>query len=389
MYNKNKFRVRNTYVRRQRGYRIKTFDPSHVVANTPVYEVKTEEYVPNHSFSDFAISENLKRNIAGRGYSNPTPIQDESIPEILKGNDVVGIANTGTGKTAAFLIPLIDKVVKQKGKCVLVIAPTRELAVQISEELTAFSRNLNIYSAVCIGGVSMHTQIRHLSKNPHFVIGTPGRLIGLSNQRKLHFRNYDTVVLDEVDRMLDMGFIKDVKQIISELPRARQSLFFSATVSDNVMSVMSQFTHQPVRISLKSQDSALNVRQEVMRVNGAGKLHILQELLDKREFERVLVFGRTKRGAEKLARDLSHNGFSVAAIHGNKTQNQRQKALDLFKRGEVRVLIATDVVARGIDVDNITHVINYELPESYEDYLHRIGRTGRAGKSGTAITFVT
>jgi superfamily II DNA/RNA helicase len=386
MYKNNRFRPRRAGARRQGGFRIKTFDPSHVVNNAPVF--KQEEYEPKHTFSDFAISENLKASINRRGFTIPTPIQDQAIPEILKNRDVVGIANTGTGKTAAFLIPLINKVMLNRGQRVLIITPTRELAVQIEKELTLLARHLGIYSVVCIGGVSINAQIHRLQRRPQFVIGTPGRLLDLNNQRRLDFGQFGSVVLDEVDRMLDMGFIRDIQKIISQLPRHRHSLFFSATVGNGVMDVMKQFTLKPVTISVKSQNLAINVDQEIIRVNGRSKLEVLQELLDQREFEKVLVFGRTKRGADKLARDLARTGFQVATIHGNKTQNQRQRSLESFRQGRVNVLIATDVVARGIDVDNITHVINYELPESYDHYLHRIGRTGRAGKKGKALTFV-
>lgn len=387
MYKNNRFRPRRAGARRQGGFRIKTFDPSHVVNNAPVF--KQEEYEPKHTFSDFAISENLKASINKRGFTIPTPIQDQAIPEILKNGDVVGIANTGTGKTAAFLIPLINKVILNRGQRVLIITPTRELAVQIENELTLFTRNLGIYSVVCIGGVSINGQIRRLRRKPQFIIGTPGRLLDLSSQRKLDFGQLGSVVLDEVDRMLDMGFIRDVQKIISQLPHHRQSLFFSATVGNDVMQIMRQFTNNPMTVSVKSQDIAINVDQKVVNVGGRAKIDVLQELLDQREFEKVLVFGRTKRGAERLARDLAKMGFQVSAIHGNKTQNQRQKSLELFRQGKVSILIATDVVARGIDVDNITHVINYELPETYDHYLHRIGRTGRAGKKGKALTFVS
>ena len=380
----NRFRPRGNGG--QRGFRTKSFDPSHLVGKAEV--VKEEVYIPKHTFSDFAISERLKDCIQSRNFSEPTPIQDQTIPEILDGKDVVGIANTGTGKTAAFLIPLINKVLNLRGERVLIIAPTRELAVQIEEELFLFSRGLGIYSCICIGGVSINGQINKLQRRPQFVIGTPGRLMDLESQRKINFSEFSSVVLDEVDRMLDMGFIRDVEKIISHLPAKRQSLFFSATMAAEVIPVMKRFTQNPVMVSVKSQDSAVNVDQEVIKVGGREKMQVLQELLDQREFQKVLVFGRTKRGAERLYRDLSRMGFQVAAIHGNKTQNQRQKSLDLFKEGHVNILIATDVVARGIDVKDITHVINYELPETYEDYLHRIGRTGRAGKKGTALTFV-
>lgn len=368
------------------GFRLKTFDPSQVVGSTS--PVKEEVYVAKNAFSDFAISERLKANIAQRGFATPTPIQDQAIPEISAGKDVVGIANTGTGKTAAFLIPLIEKTTGDKNQKVLIITPTRELAIQIESELRLLTGNLGISSAVCIGGVSIKGQINRLRGRPQFVIGTPGRLLDLNSQRMLDFGQFRSVVLDEVDRMLDMGFIGDVQKIISYLPRHRHSLFFSATVGSDVMAIMKQFTLQPVTISVKSQDLATNVDQEVIRVNGKTKIKLLQEILDQRGFEKVLVFGRTKHGVNRLAQELRKMGFRVSAIHGNKTQNQRQKSLEMFKEGKVNILIATDVVARGIDVDSISHVINYELPETYDHYLHRIGRTGRAGKRGKALTFV-
>jgi superfamily II DNA/RNA helicase len=384
---KNRFRPQKGGNHGRGGFRIKTFDPSPVVRNTQ--EVKEEVYESKHAFSDFAILENLETNIAKRGFTTPTPIQDQAIPEVLKNKDVVGIANTGTGKTAAFLIPLINKVMLDRNQRVLIITPTRELAAQLENELILFSRNLGIYSVLCIGGVPIRPQIYMLNRKPQFIIGTPGRLLDLNRQRKLGFNQFQSVVLDEVDRMLDMGFIGDIQKIISQLPKSRQSLFFSATVGDNVLKIMRQFTKNPITVSVKKRDMAINVDQEVIRVNGNEKLKLLQKLLGRDEFKKVLIFGRTKRGAEKLSRNLVNYGFQATAIHGNNRQNQRKKSLELFKQGRVTILVATDVVARGIDVDNITHVINYELPESYDNYLHRIGRTGRAGKKGKALTFIS
>lgn len=374
----------------QRNFRVKTFDPSLIVGQTQSGQGQVvEDYAIKNAFADFLIPETLKNKIAERGYTTPTPVQDQAIPEILNGNDVVGLANTGTGKTAAFLIPLVAKVMKSTRSRVLIITPTRELALQIDDELRQLTGNLKIYSAVCIGGVSLHGQIGNLRRNPQFVIGTPGRLLDLSRQRHIYFQHFDSVVLDEVDRMLEMGFVRDVQSIIADLPQNRQSLFFSATLPESVVRTMQQFTKNPVTISVKKQDSLANVYQEVIRVNGSDKYRLLQQMLSKQEFKKVLVFGRTKRGAETLSRNLKFDGFNAIAIHGNKNQSQRRKSLDMFKQGSVNILIATDVVARGIDVDDITHVINYELPESYENYLHRIGRTGRAGKSGIALTFVS
>jgi ATP-dependent RNA helicase RhlE len=373
------------------GNRIKTFDPTSVVLNSSSQTEITnsaENYIAKHKFTDFKLTSRVLTNVLGRKFSGPTPIQDQTIPEILDGRDVVGVANTGTGKTAAFLIPLINKIDLDRRNKVLIIAPTRELAIQIDAELQIFARGLNINSAICIGGVSIRGQIYALNRNPQFVIGTPGRLLDLSEQRKINFNNYNNIVMDEVDRMLDMGFVKDVEKIVSGLPQRRQSLFFSATLDESVKNVMRRFVNDPVHVSVKSQDITTQVTQEVVKLNGREKIHVLYEILDKRETTKVLVFSRTKHGADRINRDLLSKRFQSTVIHGNKTQAQRQKALDSFKRGFTNVLIATDVASRGIDVNDISHVINYDLPASYEDYIHRIGRTGRAGKMGIALTFV-
>ena len=351
-------------------------------------ELPEEEFVPVNKFSDFKIHQMLLQNIISKGYKTPTPIQDTTIPALLEGRDVVGVANTGTGKTAAFLVPLINKVFNDKNEKVLIVAPTRELASQIEEEFRSFSKHMNIFSVLCIGGVSIGGQMRGLSQGYNFVIGTPGRLKDLEKQRKLNFNHFRTVVLDEVDRMLDMGFIYDVRYIISNLPRVRHSLFFSATLPDTAARIMQEFLTDPVIVSVKSQPTAANIDQDIVKLNGRDKVEVLDELLLNREFEKVLVFGRTKYGMEKLARTLTEKGVSVVAIHGNKTQNQRQHAIELFKSSRVQVLVETDIASRGLDIDNVTHVINYDLPQSYEDYIHRIGRTGRANKKGFALTFV-
>ncbi|OGH24044.1 MAG: hypothetical protein A2698_00770 [Candidatus Levybacteria bacterium RIFCSPHIGHO2_01_FULL_42_15] len=345
-------------------------------------------YVPKHAFSDFPIREELKRNITNKNYTEPTPIQDQAIPSILENKDVIGIANTGTGKTAAFLIPLINKVFHDPMQRVLIVVPTRELAVQIDEEFKAFAKDMNIFSVLCIGGASIHNQIYGIRRNHNFIIGTPGRLKDLKMQKKLNFALYNNVVLDEVDRMLDMGFIVDVRFIISHLPNDRQSLFFSATVSFDIQQIIRTFLKNPITISVKSQEMPIRVDQDVIKINGRNKIDVLHDLLIQDGFDKVLIFGRTKWGMEKLARLLAERGFRVAAIHGNKSQNQRQRALEQFRENHVQVLLATDIASRGLDIDDITHVINYDQPASYEDYIHRIGRTGRAGKAGTALTFV-
>ncbi|MBI4080381.1 MAG: DEAD/DEAH box helicase [Candidatus Levybacteria bacterium] len=354
----------------------------------PAIEQKQEAYVAKHAFSDFAIHDQLQQNIIERGYETPTPIQDQAIPELLSGKDVIGIANTGTGKTAAFLIPLINKVFSNRSEKVLIVAPTRELAVQIEEEFRIFAKGMQLFSALCIGGMSMHHQIQSLRKKPDFVIGTPGRLKDLEKQGKIQFMLYNNIVLDEVDRMLDMGFIHDVNYIIHKLPQKRHSLFFSATFPSNIQEITTSLLRNPVTISVKPQETLTNIHQDVIKTNGRMKIDLLHDLLIQVEFQKVLVFGRTKWGIEKLSRMLMERGFKVASIHGNKRQNQRVRALEDFKNNRIQILLATDIASRGLDIDNVTHVINYDQPASYEDYVHRIGRTGRANKRGTALTFI-
>jgi len=369
--------------------RIKTFDPSSLVTKVDVEHIEApKKYEPKNSFEDFEIDSRLKKNIIKRGYKLPTPIQDQAIPLILDRNDLIGTAGTGTGKTAAFLIPLIDFIIKDKSKKALIITPTRELAVQIESELNYFCSGLSIYSTLCIGGTSISKQVRGLNRNPHFVIGTPGRLKDLENRRALNFNKYSYIVLDEVDRMLDMGFINDMKYIIDKFPKARQSLFFSATLSPKLDDTINSFLVNPIKVEVEKQKSSKNVNQDVINVGGKAKIEILHDLLIKDGFDKVLVFGRTKFGLDRLAKDLVKRGFKVNVIHGNKSQNARQRALDEFKNDSVQILLATDIASRGLDINNVTHVINYDLPETYEDYIHRIGRTGRADKTGNAISFV-
>ena len=346
-------------------------------------------YVPKHKFEDFPIAFEIKGNIASKGYSLPTPIQDQAIPLVCSGQDIIGIANTGTGKTAAFLIPLVNKVFKDRAQSVLVIAPTRELALQIHGQLLEFARGLSMRSVLCIGGASMVRQRSELSQNPHFVIGTPGRIRDLVGQHCLNLSRFGNVVLDEADRMVDIGFINDVKFFISLLPRKRQSLFFSATISGKVQEIIRPFVTNPVTISVKDGNAAKNIRQEIVKVaENEKKVEILHDLLTREDFSKVLIFGRTKRGVQKLTDELTNRGFKAGAIHGNKRQSHRQKTLDQFRRNQIRILLATDVASRGLDIDDVSHVINYDMPASYDDYVHRIGRTGRADKKGVALTFV-
>lgn len=374
-------------VMRRSGYPMRSFDPSQMVGKAVASEPEAE-YVAINQFADFAIHAGLKQNILSRGYSAPTQIQDEAIPYLLEGKDLIGIANTGTGKTAAFLVPLIHKVLTNPREKVLIVAPTRELAVQIDQEFRLFARGLGLYSAICIGGVNMHGQVQALRRQPQFVVGTPGRLKDLEHQRVLDFRQFRNLVLDEVDQMLDMGFIPDVRYITGMLPADRQSMFFSATLPDRIQALTREFLTEPMMVEVVSKRTSQNIDQDIVRTNGQNKVDILHNMLRTNGFDKVLVFLRTKRSAEKLVVTLQNRGVAAVSIHGNKSQGQRQRAINDFKANRVSVLLATDVAARGLDIDDVTHVINYDLPETRETYLHRIGRTGRADKKGVALTFV-
>lgn len=342
-----------------------------------------------HAFADFALNPTLQETIKMKGFITPTPIQDQTIPAILEGHDIIGTANTGTGKTAAFLIPLIQKVSLDRNQRVLIVAPTRELAVQIHKEMREFARGQSMRSAMLIGGANEWRQRQDLKNDPHFVIATPGRLKDFSDSRYIRLASFRNVVLDEADRMVDIGFINDIKYFISLLPKERQSLFFSATISGKVSEILDAFVVNPIRVSVKKEDTAITIQQDVIRVTqGSAKVEVLHDLLNKKEFDKVLIFGRTKWGVQKLSDELERRGFKSGAIHGNKRQNQRQYVLEQFKRSEIQVLLATDVASRGLDIPDVSHVINYDLPETLDDYIHRIGRTGRANKRGIALTFV-
>lgn len=367
--------------------RIKKLDPNLFIRKA-IGINKQAEYLPNAKFSEYAIVDKLKRNIQEHGYSLPTAIQEKAIPEILAGRDIIGIANTGTGKTAAFLISLINKSYLDRTQRVLIVVPTRELAMQIGDEFRIFAKGTGLEAVAVTGGANIKRQTYALRHKPHFVIGTPGRLKDLIGRKDLNLMLFQNVVLDEVDRMVDIGFIKDIKYLISLLPKIRQSLFFSATVDIKTQEILQSFVTNPVTISVKQRDTADNIDQDIIRLGGKTKINALHDLLIQTGFDKVLVFGRTKWGIQKLTNELISRGFKVAVIHGNKSQNQRQRALQLFKNNNIQVLLATDVASRGLDIENVTHVINYDAPTSYDDYVHRIGRTGRAGKKGTALTFV-
>lgn len=353
-------------------------------------EIEPESaFVSDRRFEDLVLAAELKHNIRAKQYTILTPIQDQAIPAIMAGKDVIGIANTGTGKTAAFLIPLVDKVLRNRKEKVFIVAPTRELALQIDGEMRDFAKATGIRSALLIGGSGLFRQIGELKSNPNFVIGTPGRIVDLIRQRALNLSQFTNVVIDEADRMVDIGFIKDIKYLISLLPSVRQSLFFSATISSGVAEILRTFVRNPVTVSVKRQEAAQTVNQGIIRVDGGKrKIDQLQHLLTQEGFAKVLIFGRTKWGIQRLSEQLIARGFRAGAIHGNKRQAQRQRILEQFKRNEINILLATDVASRGLDIPDISHVINYDVPGSFDDYIHRIGRTGRADKRGVALTFV-
>lgn len=368
--------------------KVKSFKP-HQLVQSAQERRPDEPYTAIHSLEDFQIDEKIKQNVAQKGYTRPTPIQDQVIPSILAGRDIIGIANTGTGKTAAFLIPLIDKVVKNRIEKVLIVSPTRELAHQTNNEFFSFSRGLGIYSVLCIGGTNMFRQKNDLRRQFNFVIGTPGRIKDMVRTRLLNLGDFKTVVLDEADHMVDIGFIHDIKYIISLLPKTRQSLFFSATIDGKVKEILQNFVQNPVTVSVKTQETPKNIKQDIIKVvDRYKKIDQLHDLLMQKDCEKVLIFGRTKWGVQKLSDELIKRGFKADAIHGNKRQNQRLKALEKFKNSEIQILLATDVASRGLDIPNVSHVINYDLPDSQDAYIHRIGRTGRADKRGIALTFV-
>ncbi len=346
------------------------------------------------SFADLGLSTPLLRSLAAEGYAAPTPIQAKAIPHVLAGRDLFGCAQTGTGKTAAFALPLIERMLAAprpraaRGCRALVLAPTRELASQIHESFRSYGRHAGITSVVVYGGVGQRPQADALHRGTDVLVATPGRLLDLVGQRLADLRGVEFLVLDEADRMLDMGFIHDVRRIVGLVPRDRQTLFFSATLPDEVRRLADTMLRDPLEVKTAPQATpAETVAQSVFHVPKAGKRMALVSLLRNETMDRVIVFTRTKHGADKLQRDLAKAGIDAAAIHGNKSQNQRERALAAFKAPRPPVLIATDIAARGIDVDGVSHVVNYELPHEPETYVHRIGRTGRAGQTGEAVSF--
>ena len=346
------------------------------------------------TFTDLKLIKPLILALDKVGYTNPTPIQQQSIPAILEGRDIFGCAQTGTGKTAAFALPILQlldsKKENNKSRAIkaLILAPTRELALQISDSFKDYGYNLRLSHTTVFGGVSQLAQTKALRAGIDILIATPGRLLDLMNQGFIKLDQVEYFVLDEADRMLDMGFINDMKKVIAKLPSKRQTLFFSATASPDIMKLANTILKNPLQVAVTPVSStATLVQQSVFYVKRENKRSLLKHVLKNNDIEHVLVFTRTKRGADKVAKDLNKDGINAEAIHGNKSQSARERALRGFKNRSIRVLVATDIASRGIDVDKLSHVINYEIPEVAETYVHRIGRTGRAGASGTALSF--
>ncbi|MFO7656278.1 MAG: DEAD/DEAH box helicase [Bacteroidales bacterium] len=365
------------------------FDPSVFVKKA--FEKTENKFEPGRTISQMPINPKLKANLTKKGYVIPTEIQDRSLETLFEGKDLLGIAQTGTGKTAAFLIPIIDRLLVNKNMLkALVIVPTRELAGQVEQEFRSMTAGLGLYSACFIGGVSINNDLQKLRKHNHLIVGTPGRLLDLENKNVLQLKSFTVLVLDEFDRMLDMGFIDDMKKIIGAMVNRKQTMLFSATIDKSQQPLISSILTDPVEIKVSSGKSAAeSVEQDIIRVGkDEDKFRILLGMLEKDDFGKVLLFTETRRRVDQLCIKLKKSGILAEQIHGEKSQRSRQHALDKFKHGEIQVLVATDVAARGIDVKDITHVINYQVPQNYDSYIHRIGRTGRAGKTGKALTFI-
>jgi len=349
----------------------------------------------SNDFESLGVGGKLRRALKDVGYTQPTPIQSQAIPQLLRGKDLLGIAQTGTGKTAAFALPLLQRLDEENSPArprrprALILAPTRELALQIHEELDRFGRYMGLRQAFIFGGVSQNPQVRALAKGLDVVVATPGRLLDLAAQRHIDLSEVSVLVLDEADRLLDMGFVRDVKRIVAQTPKTRQSLLFSATMPNEVARLAREILDDPVRVDVSpKQVTVKEIDQRVVMVGTGDKQRMLEHLLRGDEVSRAIVFTRTKHGANKVARKLEKAGIGAEAIHGNKSQNARQRALRSFKNGDAWVLVATDIAARGIDIDAVSHVFNYELPHEPESYVHRIGRTGRAGATGAAWSLV-
>ncbi len=373
----------------KRSFKKDNIDTKLFINKATINDKETEVYVPKHAYLDFDLSEILLTNISGMGIHHPSPIQDQAIPVVMTGKDVIGIASTGTGKTAAFLVPMIKNLQKDYKEKVMVMCPTRELAEQVEGHFRKLTKGLKLYSFPIVGGSPIFKQIHELKNGLDMVIGTPGRIKDLIERGKIDMSEFRYVILDEADRMLDMGFIGDMREILGKMRNDKQALFFSATFSDDIKRLCKDFLKDPTTITIKSRDTSANVNQDVIKFSGRDdKLRKLRELLDRQDVSKVIIFRETKRDTDGLADDLRDAGYTASAIHGDMRNSERKRALADLASGKAQVVIATDVAARGIDISDITHVINYDIPNNYETYVHRIGRTGRAGKTGSAYTFI-
>ncbi|MCC7436664.1 DEAD/DEAH box helicase [Candidatus Nomurabacteria bacterium] len=346
------------------------------------------QYIPTHTFSDFDVHPQLGRNLAKKNFIAPSPIQDQAIPVALSGKDIIGIASTGTGKTAAFLIPIINKLIKDPKHMAMVLAPTRELAQQVQQEFIQFAFGMRLWSVAAVGGLPIFKQIKELDRGVQLIVGTPGRVKDLIERKKIDMSKVETIVLDEADRMLDMGFIDDMKYVLGLMPKERHGMFFSATFPAEIKKLCSNFLSDPQTVSIKTRDTSSSVEQDIVRVPRDKKLDALHDILIKPETTKVIIFRETKRHVDELARDLRTRGFKVSGLHGDMRVRERNRAVQGLSKGLIQVIVATDVAARGIDIPDVSHVINYDIPSTYDTYIHRIGRTGRGNKTGIALTFI-
>jgi len=375
---------------RSRRKAVSTIDPRSLVKKSS--DLAETESVSNESFKQFQLNGNLLRNIEKKGYVNPTEIQTRSFRALLEGRDMIGVANTGTGKTGAFLIPLIQRLTQNPRDpfTTLVVVPTRELAVQVESEFKSLTHGMKLFVSCYIGGTSMGKDLAKARRGSHVVVGTPGRLLDLANRGAIRFQDMSVLVLDEFDRMLDMGFVNDIKKMVSRMQRREQTLLFSATIDPKQRSLINTLVQNPFEIKVSKGTAATNtVDQDIIELGPTeDKFGKLLNLISDDSFEKVILFAETKRLVDRLSKKLSKSGVPSGMIHGDKSQNYRNRAIEEFKRGRTRILVATDVAARGIDIQNVTHVINYQLPLTMDSYIHRIGRTGRAGNKGMAYTFI-
>lgn len=386
-FNRNKKR-NNT---RKKQPSTPTYDLSKLVKRASADVSDLPKFNPSYSYDELSLSQSLKVNLSKKGFKHPTQIQEESLEYLLQGRDIVGIANTGTGKTGAFLIPIIEQLLNNnKNFSTLVIVPTRELAMQVMEEFRSLTHGMGLYSSCFIGGTSLSKDISQIRRKNHLIIGTPGRLIDLIERGAFKIKNVSKLVLDEFDRMLDMGFVNDIMKMINQMPNRNQTMLFSATVDKTQKKLIADILNDPIEIKVcTGVDATELVDQDIIKLQeGQDKFSALLDVMSQPGCEKALIFTETKHLADKITKRLTTSGVKSDQIHGNKSQNYRMNALQRFKKGKIKVLVATDVAARGIDVSDITHVINYQIPINYDSYVHRIGRTGRAGKTGKALTFV-